>query len=206
MASDALEKFRRSMAIGYMEWHDGIGYDLDALDALPPEDRQTAEDWLVARRAADWRDIEALDRLGSPRALRELMEALGVKSIDVRIEAARRLADRALLSDTEIETIIVDALAQTKIIDGMVKTLSFAAAHPTAGVRAKLLYSALHGKNHIRVHAAALVHFLYGGSASHFDMNFRSFYLRFGAKDREERRAAYLELCKQIGVEPEESR
>ena len=192
------------MAIGYMEWHDGIGYDLDALAALPPEDREVAEDLLVARRAADWRDIEALDHLGSPRALRELRKALRVKSVDVRISAARRLADRELLSGTEIEAIIVDALAQTTILDGMVKTLRFAAAHPTPGVRVKLLSCALHGNEDIRVHCAALVHFLCGGSSSHFDMNFQAFYCRFGAKDRGERRAAYLELCTMIGVEPRE--
>jgi hypothetical protein len=38
MASNAFEKFRRSMSIGYMEWHEGIGYDLVALAALPPEE------------------------------------------------------------------------------------------------------------------------------------------------------------------------
>jgi len=98
VASEALEKFRRSMAIGYMEWHDGIGYDLDALAALPPEDRQTAEDLLVARRAADWRDIEALDRLGSPRALLELEKALRAKSIDVRtLRGPRALSLRRII-------------------------------------------------------------------------------------------------------------
>jgi hypothetical protein len=27
VASNAFEKFRKSMSIGYMQWHEGIGYD-----------------------------------------------------------------------------------------------------------------------------------------------------------------------------------
>jgi hypothetical protein len=204
VASEAFEKFRRSMIIGYVEWHDGIGYDLDAFDALPPEDRLAAEDLVVARHAADWRDVEALDHIGSERTLRELEKAVRTKSLDTRIEAAQRLAKRTLLNESEIEQIVVDALAHTTILNGMVKTLSFAAAYPTSAVRSKLLSCTLHGNNDIRVHAAALIHFLHGGSSSHFDMAFRPFYLRFASKDRSERRSAYLELCAMIGVEPEE--
>lgn len=76
------------MIIGYAEWHDGIGYDLAALAALSPEERRAAEDLVVARHAVDWRDIEALDQIGSDRALRELARAVRAKSLDIRIEAA----------------------------------------------------------------------------------------------------------------------
>jgi hypothetical protein len=203
VASDAFEKFRKSMSIGYMEWHEGIGYDLPALAALPPEELVVAEDLLVARHAADWRDLQALDTIGSPRALRELENALRSKSVDIRIEAARRLAARSLLADSTIEAIIVNALSTTTIADGMVKTLAFAAEHPSPSVLRALLDCSVHGNDDIRVHAAALVHFLHGGSSSSFDMNFRPFYLRFAAKNREERHAAYRELCAKIGIEPD---
>ena len=203
MASNAFEKFRQSMSIGYMEWHEGIGYDLVALAALPPEELVAAEDLLVARHAADWRDLEALDQIGSPRALRELENSLSSKSVDIRIEAARRLAARSLLADSTIEAIIVDALTTTTILDGMVKTLAFAAEHPSPAVRRALLDCSVHGNDDIRVHAAALIHSLYGGSSSTFDMNFRPFYLRFASKNRQERHDAYRELCAKIGVDPE---
>lgn len=204
VASEAFEKFRRSMNIGYDEWHDGIGYDLDALDAMPPEDRLPAEDLVIARHAADWRDVEALDYIGSERSLHELEKAAHAKSLDVRIEAAQRLARRNLLNESSIEELIVDALDRTTILDGMVKTLSFATAHPTPAVRSKLLSCALRGNDDIRVHAAALVHFLHGGSSEPFDWAFRPFYLQFASDDRRVRRSAYLELCTMIGVEPQE--
>ncbi|MES1187576.1 MAG: hypothetical protein ABUL60_27405 [Myxococcales bacterium] len=203
VASDHFEKFRQSMSIGYIEWHEGIGYDLVALAALSPDELVAAEDLLVARRVADWRDLEALDQIGSSRALRELEHALRSKSVDIRIEAARRLAARSLLAEATIEAIIVEALRTTTILDGMVKTLAFAAEHPSPAVLRTLLNRSLHGNDDIRVHAAALVHFLHGGSTSSFDMSFRPFYLRFASKNRQERLDAYRELCTQIGVQPE---
>jgi hypothetical protein len=204
VASEAFEKFQRSMNIGYAEWHDGIGYDLDAISALPPDERLRAEDLVVNRRLADWRDIEALDRFGSERALAEMEKALGVKSLDVRIEAAQRLARRGAIKEAEIERVIVNALNETTILNGMVKTLRFATANPTPTVLNKLLWCTLHGNDDLRVHAAALVHYLHGGSSSDFDWAFRPFYLQFGSKDPRVRRAAYLELCAKIGVKPEE--
>ena len=202
MASEAFEKFRQSMSIGYAEWHDGIGYDLDAISALPPEERLRAEDMVVNRRVADWRDIEALDHFGSDRALAEMAKAMRAKSLDVRIEAAQRLARRGALKESEIEQVIVKALDEATILNGMVKTLRFATASPTPAVLGKLLWCTLHGNDDLRVHAAALVHYLHGGSSSDFDWAFRPFYLQFESKDRRVRSAAYLDLCARIGVKP----
>ena len=82
----------------------------------------------------------------------------------------------------------------------MVKTLEFAEANASPAVRAKLLSCAVDGNDDLRVHAAALVHFLYGASSCHFDMKYRRFYLRFGSPDESERRAAHQELCAKIGI------
>jgi hypothetical protein len=66
-----------------------------------------------------------------------------------------------------------------------------------------LLHCSVRGNDDIRVHAAALVHFLYGCSSSSFDMHFRPFYLRFASKDPAQRQDAYRELCAKIGIEAE---
>ena len=206
MASPDFLRFRKSMNIGYMQWHDGIGYDLEALRQLAADERQLAEDILVSRKAADWRDIEALDCLGSPRALKEIEGALRSRDIEVRIEAAERLARRNILSDARIESLILDALDSTTLLNGMSRTLGFAEAHSTTRVRQKLLWCALHGNDDIRVHAAALAHFLCGKSSASFDFTFRPLYLRFGSKVYEERKAALIELCHSIDVDPESVR
>ena len=49
------------MNIGYVEWHDGIGYDLDVLAQLSPDERIAAEDILVARCDRDWRALDSGD-------------------------------------------------------------------------------------------------------------------------------------------------
>jgi hypothetical protein len=51
------------MQIGYMEWHDGIGYDLEALRELSNDEIKQIETLLVARKDQDWRDVEALAAL-----------------------------------------------------------------------------------------------------------------------------------------------
>jgi hypothetical protein len=120
------------MNIGYAELHDGIGYDVDAIPSLSPQERLRAEDLVVSRCLADWRDIEALDHFGSERALAEMGKAMLAKSLDVRIEAAKRLDRRGALKEGENEQVIVKALDEATILNGMVKTLGFATANPTS--------------------------------------------------------------------------
>lgn len=66
--TDTYHKFLESMRLGFGQWHDGDGYDLAALRALSPTERQAAETMLLARldNDPDWRDLEALAYLGSP--------------------------------------------------------------------------------------------------------------------------------------------
>jgi hypothetical protein len=202
MPSADFVKFRDSMNIGYEEWHDGIGYDLEALGRLAGEEQRAAETTLLGRGVADWRDVDALDCLGSPGALVALSAALSASDVNVRLQAAKRLHERKLLSDGELETLVIAALDSATISNGMVKILDMAEAHPTNAIRQKLLWCARHGHDDIRVHAAALVHFLYGQSTSAFDWANRPLYLRFGESDPSERDAALAELCRDIAVDP----
>jgi hypothetical protein len=204
LSRDALEQFKASMEIGHEQWHDGIGYDLDALDAMSPEELLQAEELVIRQQLADWRDVEALDRMGSGRALAELEKGLRGRSLEVRLAAARRLHERGRLAAATLDGILVAALDDAIAMNGLSRVLDLATEHPTPAVRQKLLWCTLHGAPELRVHAAALVHFLHGCAASEFDWDHRPFYLRFADASLEERRAAHRELCAQIGVEAEE--
>ena len=57
--SPAMDRYLQSMKIGYIEWHDGISYDLDALKELSHEELNYIEALHVSRKDEDWRDIEA---------------------------------------------------------------------------------------------------------------------------------------------------
>jgi hypothetical protein len=61
--SPAYDRFIKSMQVGYDQWHDGIGYDLDALAALTADERADARKLLAGRAGRDWRDVEALEAL-----------------------------------------------------------------------------------------------------------------------------------------------
>ena len=87
------ERFRRSMDIGFEEWHDGIGYDLDALAEATPEDRTAIETLLVPRAGNDWRDVEALAALGTPGANRALADAFATAGPEIRVAILRGTLD-----------------------------------------------------------------------------------------------------------------
>ncbi len=202
MTSD-YQRFLDSMKIDYMKWHDGIGYDLDALRQLSPAERQKAEAVLLATGCEDWRDVEALSELGTERALAALRSALASHRYEVRIAAARALAQQGLLGEDEIESLLVKTLPDVTILNGMVSTLRLVEDHPTLAVRRTLLWCALHGHDDMRVHAAALLYYLYGKAAEPFDWAHRSFFLRFGNQNLPERTTAYQELCAAIQVDPQ---
>ncbi len=202
MSTQAFDTFRQSMTLDYEAYHNGVGYNLVAIAAMTPEERNRAEDLVIAQNLANWRDIEALDCIGSTRALAEIKRALNSPSIEVRMHAVECLTIRQLITEQEIEKIILNTIEHTTILNGMVATLQVAKAHPTPKVRKKLLWCALHGNDDIRVHAAALVHFLYGCSSSDFDWAFRDFYLTFNTANMVKRRRAYKDLCARIGVKP----
>jgi hypothetical protein len=200
-SSDDLATFKQSMEIGYYEWHDGIGYDLDVLSRLKGDELQVAEDLLVARNLADWRDVEALDRIGSERALAELSRGLDSRDLSVRGEVLSCLINRGMLSDEQIDDAMVSALRCVSLLNGLTKILGLANSHRSPRVRKELFRTAMDGEADSRCHAAALAHFVHGGSASMFDEAFGSLYRRFSSESRTERVAAFRELCELIHLD-----
>lgn len=195
---EALERFERSLKIGYFEWHEGIGYDVAALRELTAEELAVAESWVIERSLADWRDVEALAAIGTERCLTELRKGLSSTRTEIRLASAECLVRLRMLSPAELEAIVLAALDVTSLLDGMTRALRLAASRPSAAIRRKLLSCARDGNDDIRAHAAALAHHLYGGSRSAFDMRFRPLYLRFSSGDASVRQAAYDELCAAI--------
>ena len=196
-----LSRFVSSMNISYAQWRDGEGYDLEALSQLQGDDLRAAEDLLVARKLADWRDVEALDRIGSERAIAELMKGIESNDFTVRGEALVRLMIRRLLSDAQIDEAIVSALPSASLVNGLMKLLGLASSHRSPAVRKEVLRTALDGAEDARFHAAAAAHFIHGGSSSMSDMTFRPLYLRFSNEARSERVAAFRELCGLINLD-----
>jgi len=71
-----LQRFKKSMQINYEKWHDGIGYDLEALKLASPEEQNVIEQILINHNPRDWRDIEALAKLNTKRAIEAIKKAI----------------------------------------------------------------------------------------------------------------------------------
>lgn len=69
-------RFARSMVIDFEKWQNGIGYDLALLRDATPQERNDIERLLIHLGVNDWRDVEALAALATPRAKRALRTAL----------------------------------------------------------------------------------------------------------------------------------
>jgi hypothetical protein len=199
--SDAYERFKASMNIGYEQWHDGVGYDLDALDEMTDSEKQDIEHLLIARKDSDWRDAEALARLGSARAVEALHESMKGPNREVRLRAAERLRDAG--HSVDLEALIVEALGHGELGDGLGQAEMLAEEHPTEAVKRALLTGALCAGDGRGVRFSALLLYLHGLAPEAFDWNQRPFFLKFtGDPDRPERREAFAELCAKIGADP----
>jgi hypothetical protein len=54
----AVQRFLDSMVIDYEKWHDGIGYDLKAIDEMTETERREVARMLASREQG-WREVEA---------------------------------------------------------------------------------------------------------------------------------------------------
>jgi hypothetical protein len=203
MNSEAYTRFEHSMKIGYEEWHDGVGYDLDALDQMEPNEKRQAERivTLALQKGGGWRAIDALARIGTSEARRTIRGVLADGDMDNRLYAAKTLAEMG--EQVAVDQFVVEALQNAG--DGPIsRVLDLAAAHPTLRVRKVLMDQALNGSDVMRVHAAALSLFLAGKAKEPFDWDERPFFLRLGSDDRSERLEAYRELQQRVGsLEPD---
>lgn len=197
-ASDSpLQRFQRSMAIAREAWHDGVGYDLDALRAASPAERAQLEALLTPRAVEDWRDVQALAALGTAGARVALQRALQAGRPEIRAAVLRYCP--------EVVGITRRAAALVEILEGAEDVAALADAfeqivdfHPPPVVTA-LLRAARCAPADVAVHCAAMLCFLHGQAAEPFDWGQRPFFLQFATDDDAERRAAFQSLCDRIG-------
>jgi hypothetical protein len=194
----ALGRFERSMAIDYEKWHDGTGYDMEALRAATGAERAAIEEVLLSRGVEDWRDVEALAALGGAQADRMLTAAMGSADAEVRL-AVVRYAPQLVGGAARVRS-LVQALETAHLFGGLSQALDEAAEfHPPEVVDA-LLRGALERDGEAAVLFAAMLMFVGGQAREAFDWEQRPFFLRFDTADPRERKAAFLELCQKLGV------
>jgi len=197
---DAVHRFAESMRIDYERWKEGMGYDLASIDSASPEERIQIEALLVPRASEGWRDVEALARLGTARAIDALRAALRDGNAEVRAAVLRHAPQ--LVDDATRTASLVRGLQEATFFAGLSEMLDDAATfHPPAVVDT-LFRETLHGPGDKAVHLAALLFHLHGRTPHRFDWEHRPFFLRFNTDDRAARASAFAELCTTLGVDP----
>ena len=190
-----------STEIDYDRWKEGEGYDLAALGALEGRERDDVEQWLFDRAGNDWRDLQALLAIGTDRARAAVIEQLRRGKLEQRLAAARYLADDASLA-ADREAAIVAGLEKAVIFEGLSIALDLATDERTPAMMDALFRAALRDDGGAAVHAAARLAYIHGVAKEPFDWELRPLFLRFNTPDRDERAAAFRELCALCKVDP----
>lgn len=196
-----LARFERSLSIDYEKWHDGIGYDLDAIRGASSEERAAIEARLLRSGVRDWRDVEALALLDTPAAHKALDRVKGSQRHELALAVARYAPHR--LTEDERTKMLVAALQRARLYDGLTHALDLAEGHHPPAVIDALWRGALEREGEVAVHYAALLMFLHGKADTSFDWAQRPFFLTFHTEHRGEREAAFQELCRMVGVAAE---
>ncbi len=158
---EAYARFLRSMEIDYGSWRDGEPYDLDALDAMDGDERIRIELKLASKATLDWRDVDALLRLGTASALERVARARAEQGGDAGAHAFRAVSGGGWGADEEAE--LLRRFARSRHMDGAWDALvETAEAHPTPSLMAGLLRLAGEGHRDVRYSAGALLLYLKG--------------------------------------------
>lgn len=199
MASGAVERFLSSMVMDFDMWHDGTGYDLSAIDEMTPEEGEWVVGHLQQKGVSDWRDLEALDRIGTPAAFALILLARRGSEASVRL-AAQRYGPAADTSALEDEIVAGLASNNSSLAS---KALDQAAELGTLKVKAALFRAVRTAGTPTGYSAAATLFYLYGKMDSPHGFENRSLFLKFSEEPSPERDAAFAEFCAKLGVDPE---
>jgi hypothetical protein len=194
-----MSRFIESMNIDYEKWHDGVGYDLEALKEANKKERKAIERILVNRNPLGWRDIEALAILDTPGARQALIISVlgGINEVNI---AVLRYAPE-LINDELRTKLIVKALKTASFYYGLSQTLDIVEKYHPEEVIRELFHGLLKREGEVAVHFAAMLFYIHGKAETPFDWEKRAFYLKFNTEKLSDRKTIFQEFCKKINVD-----
>lgn len=167
--SEAYRRFRASTRLDYSAWKEGTPYDIAALDEMTEEERAAVEQELTAQAHLDWRDVEALRRLGTPAARDRIRNAGHAQTDGAGVDALALDAEDGWTGDIEVR--FIRKLAQARHMTGAFDRLfEIAEKHPTPGVRAALFRLAATGHEDVRYACGAFLLYLAGHTTNRYGL------------------------------------
>ncbi len=199
--SDAMNRFRDSMKIGYDEWHDGVGYDLDAFAELTDDQKRDIAREMRAKSDPDWRDMEVLRVEGSRESFDRLRDFLTGGPASRRAWALRELYATGKMGDAVFDRKLAQLLNDVEIGEGMTEALMLAQAHAGDETKASLLRNT-RDRLSVAFHFATTLMVLAGVLQHEMDFAHREVRFRLQATaDAADRQNAFVELCALLKVD-----
>ena len=199
LCKSPVSRFIKSMKIDYEKWRDGIGYDLKALKEANTRERKEIVKILVNKNPLDWRDIEALAVLDTPKSRSTILQALLGDNNEVNMAVLRFAPE--LVSNQVKTRVLVKALKSASFFDGFSHTMDIVGEYHPEEVKHELFHGLIYREGGIAVHFAAMLFYIFGKGETIFDDEHQDFFLKFNASNLSERKLAYKELCDIINVE-----
>ena len=122
-------------------------------------------------------------------------------NIEVQI-AVTRFATK-LISDNERSHALIGALRTAEIFSGLSQALDEIEEYHPKEIKETLIEGLLNREGEVAVLFAGMLFFIYGKATEAFDWDQRPFFLSFNTENKTERMQAFLELCKQLEINPE---
>lgn len=130
------------MIIDYDKWKEGTPYDLAALAGITAEERDLLTDEICQRSSLDWRDVEALRTLATPRAVSRIGKAAEKQTDGAGIEAFRHEIETHGWT-AEMERRFIEKLEAAASMTGALDRLyDIAEAHPNNAVLTQIFRNA----------------------------------------------------------------
>ena len=188
------------MNIDYDAWKEGTPYDTAALAEITSDERDALTDELCAKSSLDWRDVEALRALSTPKALQRVGIAAERQTDGGGIEAFFDEVERGWTP--ELEARFIEKLERVQSVTGAPDRLyEIADAHHTPAVMEQLLRNArIHSDPTVRYSMGAFLLELTGHAHSRytFDENIRPHLLNLNSADYKEYKAAVAWLTEKV--------
>lgn len=182
-ASPLVRQYLDSMVMNYNRWHDGVGYDLEALGSMTADEREGIEQLLITKSLDDWRDVEALAALNTVSARRRLLAAFERADLSQKVDLISHAT--SLFTDEERAGVLVTALRNGGKDASLTQVMmEVEELHPPAVIEA-LWHGVREHEDVVAGQFAMMLLFLHGKASSPYDWDWRPFMLRFQGEPRE---------------------
>jgi hypothetical protein len=189
------------MIIDYGKWRDGEPYDIAALSEITPEERDMLTDEIIGHGSLDWRDVEALRAIGTPKAIKRVGVAAKKQTDGAGIEAFMDDIEKEGWTPA-IEERFIEKLERAGSMTGALDRLyEIAEEHQTPAVVKQLMRNArMSGDETVRYSMGAFLLYLAGHVDSRyvFDTEHRPRLLDLNSSDYKTYKAAVAWLEEKV--------